>query len=107
LPNTPIAGGSSLEVALPQPTPARASWRERVLESERFLALALLLPAVTLLLIFIAYPFVMGIWFSLTSISVGNPGEFVGLKNFIKVWNDSIFQEAFRNTVYYTSSRRS
>ena len=37
-----------------------------------------------LLGLFIAYPFVMGVWFSLSSISVGNPGEFVGLKNFAR-----------------------
>ena len=73
-----------------------------MLENERLLAAALLLPAVTLLILFIAYPFVMGLWFSLTNISVGNPVEFVGLKNFVKVWNDSIFHQAFRNTVYYT-----
>ena len=53
-------------------------------------------------MLFIAYPFVMGIWFSLTNISVGNPAEFVGIQNFVKVWNDSIFRQAFGNTVYYT-----
>ena len=60
-----------------------------------------------ILVLFIAYPFVMGIWFSLTNISVGNEAQFVGLKNFVKVWNDSIFQQAFRNTVFYTFWRRS
>jgi multiple sugar transport system permease protein len=51
---------------------------------------------------FIAYPFVMGVWLSLTSTSVGNLGEFVWFKNFIKAWDDSIFQTAFRNTFVYT-----
>ena len=51
---------------------------------------------------FIAYPFVMGVWLSLTNTSVGNVGEFVGLKNFIKAWNDSIFRTAFWNTCFYT-----
>jgi ABC-type sugar transport system permease subunit len=32
----------------------------------------------------------------------GQPGEFVGLKNFIKAWNDSIFRTAFYNTTFYT-----
>ena len=53
-------------------------------------------------MLFIAYPFVMGIWFSLTNISVGNEPQFVGLKNFVKAWNDSIFRQAFQNTVFYT-----
>jgi multiple sugar transport system permease protein len=100
---TPVAGGATpFEVALPQRRPAHTTRRERLLENERLLAFALLVPAVAMLVVFIAYPFIMGIWFSLTSISVGNPGEFVGFRNFVKVWNDSIFQQAFRNTVFYT-----
>jgi multiple sugar transport system permease protein len=74
----------------------------RLLEHERLLAAVLLAPTLALLLSFVAYPFVMALWFSLTNISVGNPGEFVGLRNFIKAWNDSIFRTAFLNTFFYT-----
>jgi multiple sugar transport system permease protein len=74
----------------------------RLLEHEVLLAAVLLAPTVVLLLSFVAYPFVMALWFSLTSISVGNPGEFVGLGNFVKAWNDSIFRTAFLNTCFYT-----
>jgi multiple sugar transport system permease protein len=100
-----IAGGSSnatgLQVALPR-VPARPARSTRVLESEGLLAGVLLAPTVVLLGVFIAYPFVMGVWLSLSNTSVGNVGEFVGLRNFVKAWNDSIFQIAFRNTFYYT-----
>jgi multiple sugar transport system permease protein len=74
----------------------------RLLEHERLLAAVLLAPTLALLLSFVAYPFVMALWFSLTNISVGNPGEFVGLRNFVKAWNDSIFRTAFLNTCFYT-----
>src|SRR5207247_3802120 len=74
----------------------------RLLENERLLAALLLTPTIALLGVFIAYPFVMGVWLSLSSTSVGNVGEFVGLKNFAKAWDDSIFQTAFRNTFFYT-----
>jgi multiple sugar transport system permease protein len=33
---------------------------------------------------------------------VGNPGVFVAFKNFVKIWNDSIFQQAAYNTFVYT-----
>jgi multiple sugar transport system permease protein len=33
---------------------------------------------------------------------VGVPGDFVGLKNFAKIWNDSIFRTAALNTFVYT-----
>ena len=74
----------------------------RLLENQRVLAVALLAPAVIILTIFIAYPFVMAIWFALTDISVGVAGKFVGVANFAKAWEDTIFQTAFRNTVFYT-----
>ena len=99
----PIAGGTNgtVAVALPR-TQARPSRGLRFLESERLLAAVLLAPTVVLLGTFIAYPFVSGVWLSLSNTSVGNPGHFVGLHNFIKAWDDSIFQQAFRNTFFYT-----
>jgi multiple sugar transport system permease protein len=42
------------------------------------------------------------VWLSLSDTSVGNIGRFVGLKNFVKAWDDSIFQNAFKNTFVYT-----
>ena len=102
----PIAGGAGsaagLEVALPRPRSAQPPGLTRFLENERALAALLLAPAVLLLGLFIAYPFVMGVWLSLSSTSVGNPGEFVGVKNFVKAANDSIFRTAFWNTGFYT-----
>ena len=74
----------------------------RFLESERLLATVLLAPAVSLLGVFIAYPFVVGVWLSLSDTSVAQPGHFVGLANFSKTWEDSIFRTAFANTVFYT-----
>jgi multiple sugar transport system permease protein len=74
----------------------------RLLEDERWLALSLLLPTVALLGLFIAYPFVKGVWLSVTDAKVGVPGQFVGLGNFRSVWNDSIFRVAVWNTCFYT-----
>ena len=102
----PISGGAGgatgIEVALPHPRTLRPSGLTRFLENERLLAFVLLTPTVILLGLFIAYPFVMGVWLALTNTSVGNIGEFVGLRNFIKAWNDSIFRTAFWNTCFYT-----
>ncbi len=99
----PIAGGAgdaAVTVALPRPRASRGR-PGAFLESERLLAALLLAPAILLLGVFIAYPFVMGVWLSLSNTSVGNPGEFVGLRNFLKAWNDSIFRAAFWNTSNY------
>ena len=76
--------------------------RYRPLEDERWLAMALLLPTMVLLALFIAYPFVEGILLSVSNARVGVPGEFVGLATFEKIWNDSIFRTAVYNTFVYT-----
>jgi multiple sugar transport system permease protein len=72
-------------------------------EDERWLAMALLFPTMALLGLFIAYPFVTGVLLSLSSARVGVPGEFVGLANFAKLWNDPIFARVVWNTCVYTA----
>ena len=96
----PDTGGAAA-VALPGERLVVSRWT-RLLENQRVLAAALLAPGVIILAVFIAYPFVMAIWFALTDISVGNTGKFVGIDNFKKAWLDSIFQSAFWNTCFYT-----
>jgi multiple sugar transport system permease protein len=73
-----------------------------MLEHEGALAFWLLVPTLALLTLFIAYPFVHGVWLSLTSATVGEPGKFVGLRNFAKIWDDTIFRTAALNTFVYT-----
>jgi multiple sugar transport system permease protein len=73
-----------------------------MLEREGALAFWLLVPTLALLTLFIAYPFGRGVWLSLTNSVVGVPGEFVGLQNFAKLWEDSIFRTAAMNTFVYT-----
>jgi len=80
----------------------RLSPRLRKLEDERWLAMALLAPTAVLLGLFIAYPFFEGVLLSLSSARVGDSGHFVGLANFHKIWNDSIFRTTVWNTFWYT-----
>jgi multiple sugar transport system permease protein len=75
----------------------------RLLEDERWLAFALLLPTMVLLSLFIAYPFVKGVLLSVTDARVGVPGRYVGMHNFALLMNDSIFRVAVWNTVVYTA----
>jgi multiple sugar transport system permease protein len=81
----------------------RRGWVTRLLEDERWLAMALLLPTVVLLALFIAYPFIQGVLLAVTDTKVGIPGRFVGVQNFIALWYDSIFRTAVWNTFVYTA----
>lgn len=80
---------------------AKPRWRP--LESEGRLGFLLLLPALVLLGLFIAYPFLRGILLSVTDARVGVPGKFVGLENFVRLLGDPIFHAVVANTVIYTA----
>ena len=82
---------------------ARLRWATPAERREWRFALVLLLPAVLMIGTFVAYPFGRGIWLSLTDTVVGREGAFVGLANFAKLPDDSIFQRAAQNTVVYTA----
>jgi multiple sugar transport system permease protein len=81
----------------------RAGRFRDLFEREGSLGLILMAPAVIVLLVFIAYPFVLGIWYSLTDARIGVPGNFVGLNNFIANAQNGIFQQTLRNTFVYTA----
>jgi multiple sugar transport system permease protein len=69
---------------------------------EARLAYILIAPAVLFLAIFVAYPFVMALWMSLTSKRLGMPGTFVGLGNYLRLLEDDIFRQTAWNAVLYT-----
>jgi multiple sugar transport system permease protein len=74
----------------------------QLLERQPVLAGVLLAPTLVILTLFIAYPFVLGIWLSVSDKVVGRPGSFVGLQNFRANLEDTIFLRAFQNTFIYT-----
>jgi multiple sugar transport system permease protein len=85
-------------------TPA-PSLRERIstkLEEQKVLGYVLMTPALLLILIFIAYPFALGVWMSLTDKVVGTQGEFIGLSNYAKLLDSDIFRTAAWNTIFFT-----
>ena len=69
---------------------------------EARLAYILIAPAVLFLAIFVAYPFVMALWMSLTSKRLGMSGNFVGLGNYLRLLDDDIFRQTAWNAFLYT-----
>jgi multiple sugar transport system permease protein len=75
-----------------------------VLDREAPLGYLLLAPTLLSLLIFLAYPFVIGLWLSVTDAEVGVAGRFIGLANYrFEFVNDRVFMQAFSNTFVYTA----
>ena len=79
----------------------RGAYPRPLLERERDLGLLLMLPGTLLLVVFMAYPFFLGLWLSLTDSTIGHAGRFLGLRNFTGLLSDSIFRQTARNTFVY------
>ena len=72
------------------------------LENEAILGYVLMTPALLLILVFIAYPFSLGVWLALTDKLVGRPANFIGLRNFTHLFESAIFRRTVWNTVFFT-----
>ena len=80
---------------------SKSSFLRNLLERERSLGILLMLPGACLLILFMAYPFFLGIWLSLSDSVIGTMGSFIGLRNFSDLLTDSIFHQTARNTFIY------
>jgi len=60
----------------------RAVTTKGLLERESSLGVILMLPGALLLMVFMAYPFFLGIWLSITDSMIARMGHFIGLRNF-------------------------
>jgi len=88
-------------------TNAAPAWhqrRVRIYDREAPLGYLLLVPTLLVLGIFLLYPFLFGIWLSLTDSELGNLGNFIGLGNYRFEWSntDGVFYTAVVNTFLYT-----
>ena len=96
-----LSSGSASALFAPGPWMARL---RASLEKENVAGWILIVPAALILAIFIAYPLLLGVWFSLTDKMIGGVTErFVGLRNFQLLLSDSIFLQTVRNTLIYTA----
>ena len=52
--------------------------------------------------VFLTYPLGLGIWLGFTDTKIGRPGVFIGLENYISLFQDSVFLLSVFNTILYT-----
>jgi len=81
---------------------ARRSLAFRLLDDRNVLGFALILPAASFLLVFLAYPLGLGFWLGVTDAKIGDPGRFIGLGNFVSLAHDNVFWLSVFNTLLYT-----
>ena len=83
----------------------QTGFRRRIaqaLENPTILGLLFVAPAELLLLIFLAYPFLLGLWLGFTDTIVGREGSFIGFENYQWLLEDPTFWLTCFNTFLYT-----
>lgn len=78
-----------------------------LLEDEKVLGPLLLAPAIIYIVALVGFPLVLAVLYAFSSATAGDPrldsvNDFVGLKNFRQVLNDTVFTKALRNTIVFT-----
>jgi len=93
---------------LEQPTaqaaaePRRSRRRNGVERAKARAGWMLLTPALVHSVIFIAIPGVMAVYLSFTNARVAGQGAWIGLKNYLDLFQDAQFANALKNTLLYT-----
>jgi multiple sugar transport system permease protein len=83
--------------------PAGLRFRE-LLDRERFLGPAFVAPALLLILVLVAYPFCMALYFAMSNSFIGRPSTFIGLRNFVALWEADSFRQTFQNAFVFTGT---
>jgi multiple sugar transport system permease protein len=82
--------------------PQRRRWRD-LLEERRFLAPALIAPAVIFIALLVGVPLGLAAYLSLTDATAGSlTGNWVGFQNFVDAWHNPNFRTALKNTIIFT-----
>ena len=80
----------------------RRRWGD-LLEERRFLAPALIGPAVLFIVLLVGVPLGLAVYLSLTNATSGSlSGSWVGFHNFVDAWNNRNFRTALENTIVFT-----
>jgi len=74
----------------------------RLQDNRNALGLLFMVPAAGLLLLFLTYPLALGTWLGFTDTKIGRAGHFIGIENFVFLWNDQVTRLALFNTLFYT-----
>ncbi|WP_441235431.1 carbohydrate ABC transporter permease [Bradyrhizobium sp. 930_D9_N1_4] len=80
----------------------RSSLWTRAFESRNCLGAMFMVPAIAILILFLAYPLALGFWLGMTDTKIGGAGRYIGFANFVSLSKDSVFWLSVFNTIFYT-----
>jgi multiple sugar transport system permease protein len=91
-------------VDLGQTVPRPALRVRELLDRERFLGPAFVSPALLLLVVLVAYPFGMALYLAMSNAFIGRPSHFIGIGNFVALWESDAFRQTFQNAFVFTGA---
>ena len=91
---------STVDIAVARRPSLRARISE-LLDREEWLGPIFVSPALVLLLLLVAYPFCMALYFSVSNAFIGRPSHLIGLRNFINLWQSDAFRQTFQNAFVF------
>jgi len=74
----------------------------RAMDNRHLLGALFLIPAAAFLLLFLTYPLGLGVYLGFTDAKIGRAGTWIGLENFVSIWDDDVVRLALFNTFFYT-----
>src|SRR5262245_43943876 len=98
-----MATSATAGLSLPSsPTLGWGSRIQRFLLRDRTLGYLFLLPALLVILVLVAYPFMNAIIMTFQAKTAGAPGRFIGLANYRELLYNEVFLRTVFNTLVYT-----
>ncbi len=83
---------------------AAVAGRRRLADRDGLLAWLFLMPSVIYIVALVAVPFGLAIAFALSDVTAGDPSyDWVGLRNFRRIFDDPVFWTSLRNTFVFTA----
>jgi len=92
---------STVDIAAAARRPSLRTRIGELLDREEWLGPIFVSPALILLLLLVAYPFCMALYFSVSNAFIGRPSHFIGLRNFINLWQSDAFRQTFQNAFVF------
>src|SRR3982074_3654539 len=89
--------GTVARARLPRRTRVRAAPDRGGLPGPLFLT-----PALFLFFLLVAYPFCVALYFSVSNSFIGRPSHFIGLTNYIRLWDADAFRQTFQDAFVFT-----
>jgi multiple sugar transport system permease protein len=82
------------------PAPGKLAW---LFKGDNLFGYLMMAPVIGVLIMFFAYPLFYEVYSSFTDRTVGHAGKFIGLKNYIFLFEDPTYIKAAINTLVYVS----